>query len=181
MYRARSICAVLLAFVAAPGACAANHIDENLQTLEIQSASDSVPLRRGSDATSFAVEVLMRNRGPRALIVGSCGGPEAQRKIDGEWQTVWSPVCVSDQGTLVAPRSSATRTLSVVGFTRLGIEPRLDPRMTAGVYRLRYVVSVPDSSTGTTSGQRVPVAYPRSGKSLGFIVSQPFVVYGPSR
>jgi len=181
MYRARGVCAVLLAFVAAPGACAAHHIDQRLQTLVIQSASDSVPFLRGSNATSFTVEVLMHNRGPSPLIVGSCGGPEVQRKIDEEWQTVRSPVCVSDQGTLVAPRSSAMRSLTVVGFTRPGIDPRLDPRMTAGVYRLRYIVSVPDSSTGTASGQRVPVAYPLSGKSLGFIASQPFVVYGPTR
>jgi hypothetical protein len=159
-------------------ACARNHVEE-LRTLVIRSVRDSVRLQRTPEMTSFAVDLIIRNRGSKPIVIGGCG-PEAQREINGEWQTVWSPVCVSEGASLLAPGDSLTSTLTIGGFTKPGIEPLLDPRMTAGTYRLRFGVSDPSSSgTKPVSGTRVPTPYPMSGKSLGFVASQPFTVYDP--
>jgi hypothetical protein len=169
----------LLSLGLGSAACAGNHVEQELRTLVIRSAADSVRLQRTAEMTSFAVDVIIRNRGSRPMLVGGCG-PEAQRKINGQWQTVWSPVCVSEQSSLIAPGDSLTGALTIAGFTKPGIEPPLDPRMTAGTYRLRFGVSDPSSSgTNPVSGTRVAIAYPVSGKSLGFVASRPFTVYGP--
>jgi hypothetical protein len=159
-------------------ACTRNHVEE-LRTLVIRSVRDSVRLQRTPEMTSFTVDLTIRNRGSRAIIVGGCG-PEAQREIKGQWQTVWSPVCVSEQASLLAPGDSLTSSITIAGFTKPGIEPPLDPRMTAGTYRLRFGVSDPSSSgTKPVSGTRVATPYHMSGKSLGFVASQPFTVYDP--
>lgn len=182
MFRAQTpirLVAALLPLGVGSAACARNHIGRELRTLVIRSARDSVHLQRTADMTSFTVDVIIRNRGSRPLIVGGCG-PEAQREINGQWQTVWSPVCVSAQASLIAPGDSLTGALTIAGFTKPGIEPPLDPRMTAGIYRLRFGVSDPTSpGTKPVSGTRVAISYPNSGRSLGFVSSRPFVVYGP--
>lgn len=171
--------AALLSLGLGSAACARNHVEQELRTLLIRSARDSVRLQRTAEMTSFAVDVIIRNRGSRPMIVGGCG-PEAQREINGQWQTVWSPVCVSEQASLIAPGDSLTGTLTVAGFTKPGIEPPLDPRMTAGTYRLRFGVSDPSSSwSKPVSGTRVANPYPMTGKSLGIVASRPFAVYGP--
>jgi len=173
------IVATLVSVGLGSGACARNYVERELRTVVIRSAADSVRLRRTAEMTSFAVDVIIRNRGSRPIIVGGCG-PEAQREINGQWQTVWSPVCVSEQASLIAPGDSLTGALTIAGFTKPGIEPPLDPRMTAGTYRLRFGVSDPSSpGNKPISGTRVANAYPVSGKSLGFAASQPFTVYGP--
>jgi len=171
--------AALLSLGLGSAACGRNHVEQELQSLVIRSARDSVRLQRTAEMTSFAVDVIIRNRGSRPIIVGGCG-PEAQREINGQWQTVWSPVCVSEQASLIAPGDTLRGALTIAGFTKPGIEPRLDPRMTAGTYRLRFGVSDPSwSGTKPVSGTRVANAYPMSGKSLGFVASHPFIVYGP--
>jgi hypothetical protein len=160
-------------------ACARNYGEQELRTLVIRSARDSISLQRTPEMTSFAVDLIIRNGGSRPIIVGGCG-PEAQRQISGQWQTVWRPVCVSEHASLVAPGDSLTGSLTIAGFTKPGIEPPLDPRMTAGTYRLRFGVSDPSSSgTQPVSGTRVPTPYPIPGKRLGFVASKPFTVYGP--
>lgn len=170
--------AALLSLGVGSAACARNRI-EDLDTLLVRSARDSVQLRRTADMTSFTVDVIIRNGGSRPIVVGGCG-PEAQREISGQWHTIWSPVCVSAQFSLIAPGDSLTGAVTIAGFTRPGIEPPLDPRMTAGTYRLRFGVSVPPSSeTKPVSGTRVAIANPLSGRSLGLVASRPFVVYGP--
>jgi hypothetical protein len=170
--------AALLTLGLGSGACARTHVEE-LRTLVIRSLRDSVRLQRTPEMTSFAVDLIIHNRGSKPIIVGGCG-PEAQREINGQWQTVWSPVCVSEQASLLSPGDSLTGALTIAGFTKPGIEPPLDPRMTAGTYRLRFGVSDPPTSgTKPVSGTRVATPYPMSGKSLGFVASQPFTVYDP--
>jgi hypothetical protein len=171
--------AALLSLAVGSAACARNRLEKDLHTLLVRSARDSVQLRRTADMTSFTVDVIIRNGGSRPIIVGGCG-PEAQREINGQWQTIWQPVCVSPGFELIAPGDSVTAALTVAGFTRPGIEPQLDPRMTAGTYRLRFGVSVPSSpGNKPVSGTRVAITNPMSGRSLGFVASRPFLVYGP--
>jgi hypothetical protein len=171
------IVATLVSLGLASGACARNYVERELRTVIIRSARDSIRLQHTAEMTSFAVDVIIRNRGSRPIIVGGCG-PEAQREVNGQWQTVWSPVCVSEQASFIGPGDSSTSALTIAGFTKPGIEPRLDPRMTAGTYRLRFGVSdVSSSGTKPASGTRVATGYPVSRKSLGFVASQPFTVY----
>jgi hypothetical protein len=145
-------------------ACARHHIEKELTPPVISFVHDSVPLERTADLTRFTVSVIIRNDGASPIDVGGCG-PEAQRQIGGRWQTVWTPVCISPQWVHIAPGDSFTFPLTVAGFTRQGFHPPLDPRMTAGTYRLGFGVSRTDRSN--------PAATTRSE----FVGSPPFVVY----
>ncbi len=146
--------------------CARNHVAKELDATVIRLVRDSVPLQRTADKVSFTVNVIIRNGGATSIDVGGCG-PEAQREINGEWQTVWSPVCISRQSSLIAPSDSLIQPLTVAGFTKPGIEPQLDPRMTAGKYRLRFGVTYFDTTNPTAT------------RSTEFVGSSPFVVYAP--
>jgi hypothetical protein len=155
-----------VALLAVTNACARNHVEHDLDATMIRLVRDSVPLQRTADMVSFTVNVVIANRGATPVVVGGCG-PEVQRQISGEWQTVWSPVCIDMQSSLISPEDSLTGPVTPAGFTKPGFEPPLDPRMTAGTYRLRFGVSYPDPANVTAL------------TSTEFVNSPPFVVYSP--
>ncbi len=146
--------------------CGKGHSDNELTTTIVRLAQDSVPLQRTPDLTRFAVTAIVRNDGHVPVVFGGCG-PEAQRNIDGQWQTVWTPMCLSPQHASISPGDSLTLPITVAGFTVPGIEPLLDPRMVAGTYRLRFGISYPDTSNPTASNE------------LEALDSPPFKVYQP--
>lgn len=163
--RGRSASASFALF-ALTAACATNHVSKQVDATVIRFVRDSVPLQRTADMVFFTVNVIIRNRGATPIEVGGCG-PEAQREINGEWPTLWSPVCVSPQSSLIVPGDSVMGPLTVAWFIKPGIEPQLDPRVTAGTYRLRYGVSYSETTN------------PTAARSTEFVGSPPFVVYTP--
>jgi len=76
---------------------------------------------------------------------------EAQREIDGSWTTVFTPYCASNDVKTFASGESLVVPISVFGYTVPGKEPKLDPRMVPGRYRVRFGVGVADASTLTGS------------------------------
>lgn len=153
----------LVAFVAFNASCARNHTGKDLRPVVIRFVSDSVPLRRTAEMTAFTVTVIIRNGSNTPIVVGGCG-PQAQKEINGGWQTVWSPACVSEQISSIAPGDSLTGSVTVAGFTT-GMEPRLDPRMTVGMYRLRFGPSYSNMTN------------PTAVSSVEALYSPPFVVF----
>ena len=104
---------------------------------EITVVPDTVALNSDSDATWFAAQARILNRGATPIYVNACGA-DAQRKIDDEWQTVWSPICGSTILSRVEPGAFLTVPITALGYRRNNSEPRLDPRMRGGVYRFRF-------------------------------------------
>jgi hypothetical protein len=132
--------------------CARNPANRELATTIVRFVQDSVPLQRTADMTKFTVSVIIRNDGHGPVVFGGCG-PEAQRNIGGEWQTVWTPICGSPQHASIAPGDSLILPITVAGFTVAGLEPPLDPRMLPGTYRLRFGIAYPDTSNPTSSNE----------------------------
>ena len=114
-----------------------NRVDNDLRGAVVRLEPDSVPLERTADVTRFTVNVIIRNDRATPLYFGGCG-TEAQQEINGQWQTVWSPVCVSMVRGSLAPGDSLKFPFTVARFANLRIEPQLDPRATAGRYRLLF-------------------------------------------
>jgi hypothetical protein len=132
--------------------CTRNRVDTEIATTVVRFAQDSVPLEHTPDLTRFSVTVVIRNDGHTPVVFGGCG-PEAQRDISGQWETVWTPVCGSPQSALLAPGDSLSLPITVAGFIQPGMEPQLDPRMVPGRYRLRFGISYSDSANPTGSSQ----------------------------
>jgi hypothetical protein len=132
--------------------CTRTHVDTEIATTVVRFAQDSVPLEHNSELTRFSITVVIRNDGHTPVVFGGCG-PEAQRDIGGQWQTVWTPICGSPQAATVAPGDSVSLPITVAGFIQPGMEPQLDPRMVPGRYRLRFGISYSDSVNPTGSSQ----------------------------
>ena len=144
--------AVLIVPTLIGASCTKNPGEQELATTIIRFVQDSVPLQQTPDLTKFTVTSIIHNDGHRSVVFGGCG-PEAQRNIDGQWQTIWTPICGSPQHASIAPGDSLTVPVTVAGFTVPGIEPPLDPRMVAGIYRLRFGISYSDSINPTASNE----------------------------
>ena len=114
--------------------CARNRVDTDLRGAVVRLEPDSVPLERTADVTRFKVNVIIRNDRATPLYFGGCG-PEAQQEINAQWQTVWTPVCISPVSGSLAPGDSLMFPFTAAGFAHLRMEPHLDPRATAGRYR----------------------------------------------
>jgi len=139
----------LLAAVFA-GACRSAPLRLTVRTVE-----DTVMLRRHPMATTFTVTVIARNDDSRPLWVAYCPTP-AQRDIDGTWTTVFTPNCISQGLTLIAPGDSVVVPVPVTGYSpALNTYPVLDPRMGPGRYRVVFGVFLgdPQNPRGLTVGQ----------------------------
>jgi hypothetical protein len=106
--------------------------------ISITTVQDTVSFIRAPAATWFDINVTIKNTGTDILRIESCG-PDAQRDIAGSWTTVSSLICaaVLSSGGM-APGASATYSVRIFGATAPNMEPKLDPNMTAGRYRLIY-------------------------------------------
>lgn len=120
-------------------------------------AEDTTILVLTPDAGSFRVNAAIINEGPRTLYLGGCG-PEAQRMIGTEWQTVWTPICVGTPGMTSIPAGDSLRFPVVVfGFREPNHLPALDPRIQTGVYRLRFgLAKIAPDATGPVPLVRYP-------------------------
>lgn len=135
-------CLLLFAF----SSCA-----QNLETvaITIKAVPDTVTLIRNPDAAFFRISAIMRNVANRPLVVADCG-PSAQRAINGEWVTIFMPVCLGSAQWVLSPGDSAVIPALVYGYTAPNTEPHLDPRMVAGRYRLLFGIALADRSRGVT-------------------------------
>jgi hypothetical protein len=103
---------------------------------------------------TFKVNVAVLNEGPNTMYLGGCG-PEAQRQINNQWSTVWSPICVGSLGrTAIAAGDSLKFPVVVYGFRQPNREPALDARVQAGKYRLRFGLAT-GGAQGTDPGELI--------------------------
>jgi hypothetical protein len=157
------------------GSCATNHVETDLRGATVRIEPDSVPFVRTPDIIKFTVNVIIRNDRSTPLYFGGCG-TEAQQEINGKWETVWSPVCISPAGGSVAPRDSVTFPFTAAAFPNQVISPHLDPKATAGRYRLRLGATYdgPSDYGVVYSGPTHPKPV-----TLGDLTSPVFIVYSP--
>jgi hypothetical protein len=155
--------------------CSTNHVATDLRGAVVRIEPDSVPFVRTPDIIKFTVNVIVRNDRSTPLYFGGCG-TEAQQEINGKWETVWSPVCISPTGGSVAPRDSVTFPFTAAAFPNQTIDPHLDPRATAGRYRLRL-----GATYDGPSDYGVVYSVPTNPKrvTLGDLTSPVFIVYSP--
>jgi hypothetical protein len=108
---------------------------------------DTAVLVRTTETESFRVNAAIFNDGAKPLYIGGCG-PEAQRRINDKWQTVWWPICVGSLGiTEIAPGASLRFPVVVLAYTKPNTEPALDPRFQAGIFRLLFAIGENGSSS----------------------------------
>jgi len=134
----RSLLAVL---ALSSGACTPN---THPFTLSIRTVEDTVALRVDPEKLSFNVTAIARNDDPHPVELLECR-TSAQRDIDGQWITIFTPFCTTSGATMVASRDSITMAVAVYGFSAPNMLPRADPRMVAGRYRLVFVAREPTS------------------------------------
>ena len=128
---------IILALAVTLFSCARNRVDSELRGAVVRIEPDSDQLERTAEVTRFKVNVIIRNDRATQLYFGGCG-PEAQQEINGQWQTVWTPICVSPGSGSLAPSDSLMFPFTAARFANLVMEPHLDPRATAGRYRLQF-------------------------------------------
>src|SRR5947207_13530122 len=75
-------------------ACATNRVNTDLRGAVVRVEPDRVAFEQTPDMTRFKVNVIIRNDRGTPLHIGGCG-PQAQQEINGRWETVWSPICMS--------------------------------------------------------------------------------------
>jgi hypothetical protein len=154
-------------------ACAANRVNTDLRGAVVRVEPDSVLLEQSPDMTRFKVSVIIRNDRSTPLYFGGCG-PVAEEEINGKWETVWSPVCISPQGGLVNPGDSVTFPFAADRFAQ-DVYPRLDPRAGPGRYRLLFGATYQGPPTpGNFVVRSGPTPPP---VTLSELVSPVFVVY----
>jgi hypothetical protein len=158
----RQITALLAVILSVVTGCATMQIRPGL--VVIRFAQDSVPLERTAEAVRFRVTTVIRNDNSTPIVFGGCS-PDVQRSINGIWTTVWSPTCFSEQSATLMPGDSLILPLIIGASTKPNMEPQLDPRMTAGEYRLRFGVSFAQGAERT------------SASPLEIRESPPFIVY----
>jgi hypothetical protein len=126
--------------------------------LTVRTVEDTVELRRYPMATTFTVTAIARNDDSRPLLVVFCPTP-AQREIDGTWTTVFTPNCLSQGLTEVAPGDSVVVPVPVTGYSPgSNTYPLLDPRMGPGRYRVVFAVFLgdPQNPRSLSAGQSRP-------------------------
>ena len=168
-----SVCIFGLALTVA--ACASSRVHRDLTGAVVRIVPDSVALEQTPELTRIRVNVIVRNNRATPLYFGGCG-PQLQEEIDGQWQTVWSPVCISAMSGLVAPGDSVTFPFSAARLTQQNVYPRLDDRAGAGRYRLQYGATY-DGPTDTHIVYSPPTAAPVV--ELHTLTTPVFVVYTP--
>jgi hypothetical protein len=124
-----------------------------------RTVEDTVVLKQTPTATYFDVTGIVRNDDSREIKVAASCTPEAERDIDGTWTVVFTPACPVD-GVLnpLLPGDSLVMRAHVAGYTNAF--PQLDPRMTAGRYRLVFGVFAIDSQNPTASIAQRQVSTP---------------------
>jgi hypothetical protein len=105
----------------------------------VRTLEDTVTFFQSPQQSSFAVTAIARNHDSRPLYIALCG-MTAQRDIGGTWTTVFTPACMSNGLTPLAPGDSVVVPVSVFGYSGLNRMPRLDPRMVPGRYRVLFGV-----------------------------------------
>jgi hypothetical protein len=116
-------------------------------------AQDTTILVLTPEVGSFRVVAAIANTGSRTIYLGGCG-PEAQRKIGTDWQTIWTPICVGAPGvTPIAAGDSVSFPVVVFGFRQPNRLPAFDPRMQTGSYRLLFGLA------GDAVGSTTPMAF----------------------
>jgi hypothetical protein len=141
-------------------ACASSR---DLVQARIVIAEDTTILVVTPEVGSFSVHAAITNTGSRPIYLGGCG-PEAQRRIGTEWQTVWTEICAGTPGiSPIAPGDSLRFPVVVFGFRQPNRLPAFDPRIQPGVYRLLFGLTT--EGAGTTA----PI-------SLAFRPSTEFIV-----
>jgi hypothetical protein len=144
--------------------CATATANGTQQSVTIAVRESTVPLARGVGVTSFEVTVVATNDGPLPIYLSQCMSG-AQRLIEKQWVTVYAPTCLGvDSYVKIARGDSAVFPMRVLGYTTGA--PALDPRMTAGQYRLAFGIGVGAS----------PLDNPQGLSSLVTVTSSPFLV-----
>ena len=136
---------ILLAVVV--GACGSGSKSLPLHVV-VRTEEDTVSLQRTLAATYFDVTLIARNDDSREIRIGTCG-TEVQRDIDGTWTTVFTPVCISEGYTALAPGDSLIIPTHAAGYS--AAYPPLDPRMIPGRYRLVVGFVFGDSQNPTST------------------------------
>jgi len=122
-----------------------------------RTVEDTVMLKQTPTATYFDVTGIVRNDDSREIKVASCA-PEAERDVDGTWTVVFTPACPDNVLNPLLPGDSLVVRAHVAGYTNA--VPQLDPRMTAGRYRLVFGVFAIDSQNPTASVAQRQVSSP---------------------
>ena len=156
-------------------ACATSGSHSDLRGAVVRVVPDSVALEQTPELTRISVNVIVRNDRATTLYFGGCG-PELQEEIDGQWQTVWSPVCISPISGSLAAGDSVTFPFAAARLTQQNVYPRLDERAGAGRYRLQYGATY-DGPTDPNIVYFPPTAAPVV--ELHTLTSPVFVVYTP--
>lgn len=129
--------------------------------LRIAIEPKSVQLHQSDEAVWFTLKAQILNRSRHAVFVSECG-PELQRIVDGKWIAIWTPICLTTPPVRVAPGDSMTILVNPTGHFRSNFEPRWNPLMTEGEYRLIFPFMSSDAPGATLD---VPIKY-RSSQSF---------------
>jgi hypothetical protein len=144
-------CIAALAIAVVYTACAAS---QPWDRVSLTVTNEPVFLRYVPEGVGFDVTAMLVNNSSTPLIIGGSCVPDVQRNLEGSWQTVWFPICIGSAAQRpVAPGDSARVEAHVFGYT-IAREPKLDPRMKAGIYRLRIGLTFSQTANITSSDLR---------------------------
>jgi hypothetical protein len=134
-YRRTVLCIAICMLVCPITACRLINRNANPVTLSVRPAQDTAWLKVGPTAASFEIRIVVRNSSATPVYTQWCG-TEAERLIQGTWQTVFKPNCLANDSPLpIAPGGSVTLPLLAYGTLEPAAWPKLDPRMRPGIYR----------------------------------------------
>lgn len=128
--------------------CASNNFDPRLPSTALRIVEDSVALQQAPAGTFFRVTLVIRNTAGQQVRLGGCG-PGAQRNIDGQWKTVWTPICLTPTQAVIEAGDSLTIAVSASGATQPAALPQESGQLVAGLYRLSVGVWYPESPDAT--------------------------------
>lgn len=129
----------VLHLVFAPAVLAACGHSPAVSGITISVVPDTVALEIRTHSRGFTAAAIIRNGATRPAYVSSCGA-SAFREIDGEWEMVWSPICLGSGSSVVNPADSLVVPILVSGVTLPGYYPAADDRLAAGLYRLHFAL-----------------------------------------
>lgn len=112
----------------------------------ISVATPAVAFKRTPDGVWADVVVTIANHGESRLYMADCG-ISAQRLIDGKWIRVWNKNCLDFPLSSIPAGDSLVSTIRIAGSFRANDAIKADPRLTAGTYRLQFLVSYKTSTT----------------------------------
>ena len=143
----RAQSAFLINMTILAGACAPR---AHPPIVSIQTSPETVTLSRNDKGVTFTLTSVIRNEGPGPLYLFPCG-PDLNRLIGDSWVSVWTAPCaLSSPLTQIDPGDSLTLPVRVVAYSDPASFPRLDPRLTAGQYRLVWDLAYRDDPAGPT-------------------------------